>query len=324
MTSIKMPYGMDTPEDQLQMTTDRVEDYLSGEQLYADKAQIAAQQMHSMQDWTIRHRLTDFGCKNGGDFRNKIYAAEPRLTVIRDFANATKHGGCLKNSNRVLEKVEIAGDYSRAFSPLDFDTVRMELHLIPGAMPHTVEHHLRNGNYLEMDEVIKDCLEFWTTLYETRQIPPYNHSEWQKAGAVSETHRRRIQLPDEIGSTTNQLTIAEKMVDQSSRERTPAASYLAATAIVPLEHWGYEDLRMPMEFPTKKDFRQYLYEDCPSIKVTRELARAAKGGAKVIGNAGRMVIVLKDRILGDSAETFSKAIAFWQEILAEYAGYRRK
>ena len=200
MTSISMPDSIGTPEKQLQITAAEVEDYLSGERLHPEKAQIAVQQMHSMQDWTIQHRLTDYGCKNGDDFRNQIYTAEPRLNAIRDFANATKHGGFLKNSNRVLDEVKMAGDFSRAYSR-DYDRVRMELHVTPGTTLHA-EGHRRNDKYLEMDEVLKECLEFWTSLYETSQMPN-NHPDRQEVGAASETHRHRVQLPHGIDSTAD-------------------------------------------------------------------------------------------------------------------------
>ncbi len=315
MTSIKMPNGMGTPEDQLQITIATVGDYLSGEQLRAWKAQTAAQQMHSMQDWTIGHRLSDFGCKDHNDFRNRIYKAEPRLAVIRDVANATKHGGSLKNNNRVLDEIKTTGSFSRAFSR-EFDRVRMELHVTAEKKLH-MGAYLRNGEYLEMNETLEDCLEFWVALYESGQIPD-NHSERQKTGAISGSRRKRIKLPDEINTTANQLAIAEQMAEQSAHESTPAATYLAATAIAPLEHWGYEDLRIPMEFPNKRDFRQYLYGQSPAIRATRELAQAAKSGARVMGNVGRIVIALKDGRLCDSVDTFGAVIAFWQKILAEH------
>lgn len=104
MMSIAMPYDIGTPEAQLQIAEAATEEYLSGNRRDAAKAQIAAQQIHGMQDWTVQHRLAQFGYPDGKSFRDCIYHAEPRLAVVRDFANATKHGGYLKNSNRVLEK----------------------------------------------------------------------------------------------------------------------------------------------------------------------------------------------------------------------------
>ena len=322
MTHIGMPAQIGTPEDQLQMTVTLVENYLSGEQLHASKAQIAAQQMHSLQDWTIQHRLTNFGCQNGNEFRNKIYSSEPRLMVIRDFANATKHGGLLKNCNRVLKNVRQSGDFSRAFSRRDFNTVRLEMHIVAGTALHA-GGYVDNGKYLEMDDVLKDCLGFWTSLFETNEMPD-NHANPQEVDANDGTHKYRIPLPNGVDSTADQLAIAEQMADQSSDEGTPVATYLAAAAIAPLEHWGYEDLKIPMEFPNKRYFRQYLYSQSPAIRATRELARAAKSGARVISSAGRMAIASTEGSLSDSAETFGKAIAFWQKMLAENAGYGRK
>ncbi len=212
-----------------------MEDYLSSIQLHLYKAQIAAQQMHGLQDWTIQHRLTPFGCQNGDDFRNQIYAAEPRLHVVRDFANATKHGAFLTNKNRVLEKVEMTGDYSREYSR-EYNRVRLEMHVIPGTTPD-VGGHLRNGKYLELDDILKDCLDFWTTLYGTNRIQ--NHgSERHEAEAGGATRRSQILLPEGLDSTDSQLLIAQKMAEESFERNTPAAAYLAATSIAPLTHWG--------------------------------------------------------------------------------------
>ena len=319
MTSILMPSGIGTPEDQLQIAAATVQDYLSSMQLHVDKAQIAAQQVHGLQDWTIRHRLTQFGCKDGNDFRNKIYGVEPRLHIVRDFANATKHGGFLTNKNRVLEKVERAGDFSREFSH-DFNRVRLEMHVIPGTALDVGEH-LRKGTYLELDDVLKECLEFWTDLYGTGQIR--HHSPEQiVVNAGRGTGRSLLQLPEELGSASHQLSVAETMAARSSEQNTPAAAYLAATSIAPLTNWGYEDLRIPMEFPRKRDFRKFLHDSCPAIRVTRELARTAKSGARVIRTAGRMAVVLRDTTSFDATETFDDALGFWKIILAEHAGYR--
>ena len=321
MTSIKMPDSIGTPDNQLQITTAVVAEYLAGEQLQVEKAQIAAQQMHSLQDWTIRHRLAEFGDKSDYDFRNRIYSAEPRLAVVRDFANATKHGGFLKNGNRVLEEVKMAGAFGRAFSR-EFDRVRMEMYVIPGTALHTTGY-ITNGKYIEMDEVLNACLEFWTSLYETNQMPN-PHSEWYEVEEVGFTNRHRMRLPGGIDSTGDQLTIAEGMVDRSTNQGTPASTYLAATTIEPLEHWGYEDLRIPMEFPNKRDFRRFLHDSLPAVGAVRELALAAISGARIVSNAGNSVISLKDGSLFESTEALGSAIVFWQEILAEYTEYKRK
>ena len=321
MTSIKMPYSIGTPEDQLSITTAVVEEYLAGDQLQAEKAQIAAQQMHSLQDWTIEHRLTAFGSKSAHDFRNSIYSAEPRLAVVRDFANATKHGALLKNNNRVLDEVRMAGAFSRAFSR-EFDRVRMEMHIVPDTTLHTAGY-IRNGKYLEMDDVLNVCLDFWTSLYETNKLP-YPPSTRLKVEGVGDANEHRVRLPGGIDSTVGQLKIAEQMVHRSSDECTPASVYMAATTIAPLEHWGYEDLKLPMEFPSKRAFRRFLYDESPAIRAVRELARVVKSGARIISNAGNMTIALKDGSLFDSKEAFSSTIAFWQAILVEIAGYERR
>ena len=240
MTSIKMPNSIGTPDNQLQITTAVVGDYLTGERLESGKAQIAAQQMHSLQDWTIRHRLTEFGSKNADDFRNRIYSAEPRLTVIRDFANATKHGGFLKNDNRVLDEV---------------------MYVVPGTTLHT-EGYVSNGKYLEMDDVLKECLEFWEALYDNNQIPS-PCAEQHETESVRGANRHRIQLPEGINSTADQLTIAEQMTSRSSNESTPGSAYLAATTIAPLEHWGFEDLTIPMENPIQARLQAVFVQAFP-------------------------------------------------------------
>ena len=318
MTTIKMPLGIGTPEDQLEITTATVRDYLSSIKLHVYKAQIAAQQMHLLQDWTIQHCLGDFKCKNGNDFRNKIYAAEPRLYVVRDFANATKHGAFLKAKNPVLEKVERAGAFSREFSR-GFDRVRLEMHVIPGTALD-VGSPLLKGTYLELDDVLKSCLEFWTALYDTRQMPRIGFDK-NVVNPDGGTGNSSIGLPEELDGTAHQLAIAQTMTAQSSEQNTPAAAYLAATSIAPLTNWAFADLRIPMEFPRKRNFREFLRDDCPAIGVTRELARAAKSGARAVGNAGRMAIVLKDKTSFDAAETFGDAIEFWKTTLAKHAGF---
>ena len=315
MVSIKMPDGISTPEDQLQIATATVEDYLSGPAPDIRKAQIAVQQMHSMQDWTIKHRLTNFGCKDEGDFRNRIYMAEPRLAIVRDFANATKHGGYLKYPNRVLDEVKKDGPFSRAFSH-QFNRARLELHII-SEKATDFKDHLQKGKYLDTDETFKSCLQFWTDLYKMGRMLS-KRSECQEAGSTDGTDRQRITLPDEIDSTTKQLDIAIEMVDSTSRESTVAATYLTATTIAPLERWAYEDLKGPMEFPNNKEFRRYVYRESPGIRAIRELAQAAKSGARIIFNAGRMEIVLRDNSMFDPTKTFEAAISFWQRMLSEY------
>ena len=314
MTSIKMPSGIGTPENQLQIATATVQDYLSGHAPYPKKAQAAVQQMHSMQDWTIQHRLTAFGCKDKDDFHNKIYAAEPRLTVVRDFANATKHGGYLKNPNRALDEVKLNGRFSREFGG-SFDRVRLELHIAPAKMGN-FKGHLQKGQYLDTDETLESCLRFWTDLYQAGRIPPKS-SNHQVAGSAAGTDRQRITLPGEIDSAAKQLDIASEMADSALHDSTPATTYLTASAIAPLEHWAYEDLKVPMEFPNKRAFRQFVDRESPSARAIRELAQAAKSGARIIVAAGRVQIALKNHPVLDAAKAFGDVISFWQRTLSE-------
>lgn len=214
MAKIEMPDRIRTLEDQLQIAMAAVTDYQSGQAPDARKAQIAAQQMHSMQDWTIQHRLSDFGCKAEADFRNGIYTAEPRLAVVRDFANATKHGGHLKNNNRVLDAVKMDGAYGR-----QYDRVRLELHIISRQTVGFGEH-LRTGQYLDTDETFRSCLQFWSDLYQTGRMPP-NGPICRDTAPTAGTDRQRICLPDGINSVTKQLDIASEMVESTSRESPP-------------------------------------------------------------------------------------------------------
>lgn len=263
-----------------------------------------------MQDWTVRHRLVQFGHADGNSFRQSIYQAEPRLAVVRDFANAVKHGGFLKNSNRVLEKIQAAGSFSQGFSD-GFDRARIEMHLLPGVL-------LPSGGYLTADDIFKESLEFWKVLYQNGQLSS-NALASQPAQAQHEIDEQPIQLSDQIGDTASQLTIAEQLVKQSTADNTPAMYYLAATVTAPLENWGYQDLKTPMEFPDKRDFKQYLYRVCPAIKATCELARAAKSGARIISKAGLLTLVASDGGQSAIAETLHTAVAKWRQLLAEYA-----
>ena len=277
--------------------------------------------MHSMQDWTIQHRLNEFNCTDGHEFRARLYTAEPRLKAIRDYANSTKHAGTLKGRNPVLVKVERAGAFSREFSHA-FDRVRLELHVQLGVLPHHVRH--RDGSdFLELDQTLEECLAFWTSLYRDKSVlVPILQPE--KEGQPDDKADTQVLLPDEINSTQEQLAIAEHQTDAAASMGTPAMTYLAATAIAPLEHWGYEDLKRPMEFLTKRDFRRYLRTESPYIGPIWELAHAAKSGANAVSAAGRLVIALKDGESLEAIDTFRRAIAFWKYILAGYTGYRRE
>lgn len=78
-----------------------------------------------------------------------------------------------------------------------------------------------------------------------------------------------------------------------------------------------------MEFPRLREFRRYVYRRLPCVRAVRELAQAAKSGARIILTAGRIEIALKDVSKFDSAQTFRVAVSFWQSILSEYTDYRR-
>ena len=315
MTSIVMPDTIGSPEAQLRIAERATQDYLAGNRQDAANAQIAAQQLHGMQDWTVQHRLAQFGYADGNNFRQSIYQAEPRLQVVRDFANATKHGGRLKNSNRVLDKVLVSGRFSQAFSSR-FDRAKIEMHLLPGTLSPP-------AGYLTADDILKESLEFWQALYQNGRLPS-NAPAGQPVQAPHGVRSQQIQLPAQIGSTAGQLTIAAQLVEQSTDANTPALYYVAATAAAPLENWGYQDLKMPMEFPDQRAFRQYLYRGCPAIRATRELARAAKSGAHIISNAGLMTLVIGGGEQFDLAETLRATVAKWRQLLAEYANIGRR
>lgn len=310
MTSIAMPYEIGTPEAQLQIAEATTVDYLSGNLRNAVKAQIAALLLHGMQDWTVQYRLVQFGYADGNIFRQSIYQTEPRLAVVRDFANVVKHGKFRKNSNRVLEKIHEAGSFSQAFSD-GFDRARIEMHLLPGVL-------LPSGGYLTADDILKESLEFWKVLYQNGQLSS-NSLESQPAQTQHEIDKQPIQLLDQIGDTASQLAIAEQLVEQSTVDNTPAMYYVAATVTAPLENWGYQDLKTPMEFPDKRSFRQYLHRDCPAIRATRQLARAAKSGARIISKAGLLTLVVSDGGQFGIAETLHTAVTKWRQLLAEYA-----
>ena len=209
---------------------------------------------------------------------------------MRDFANATKHGGYLKNSNRVLDEVKRNGRFGGRFSGR-FDRIRLELH-IAAAQTEKFKEHLRKGQYLDTNETLESCLRFWTDLYQGGRIPPKS-SNRQVAGSGAGTGRQRITLPGEIDSATKQLDIASEMADSALHDSTPATTYLTAAAIAPLEHWAYEELKVPMEFPNKRAFRQFVDRESPSARAIRELAQAAKNGARIIVAASRAQIALK-------------------------------
>lgn len=146
----------------------------------------------------------------------------------------------------------------------------------------------------------------------------------QSAQMLQGIHRQQVQLPAQIGDTASQLAIAERLVQQSITANTPAMYYIAATATAPLENWGYLDLKTPMEFPDKRSFRQYLYRDCPAIKATRELARAARSGARAFSKARLTTLVTSAGEQFDMVETLYNAIAKWQQLIAEYGNIERR